>query len=355
MADESVTRGQNGRRAGPANSGLERLTGALRETGLQADTAVRAAANVLLLGKADTLAAGLDTLIPMPWARRQNFDANRADEAARTRYDAMHRQVAQTVGQVAATALPVAAAGRARSGVAIAARLPGAAQLTAREGAAILGLGGATGAVTQHYSDVLGGQQPDWRNEVGAAMGGTAGAAALPLGPARAGAFDSAVTSTAQDLLNGRSVSFDRLGQSAVAGNLFGGVAGAVGRNESNALSMADKGKLGEMLGAIRSEINGQPRAPIPKKRVNIPGTGKYIYPDWNPNGEITSNDDLKFPLYEDKFGYHARLTRNQLMAQQAFGPKFQIYHFTPDDVAGIVSVPAGAVAPQVIPANRPR
>src|SRR5689334_5730853 len=85
---------------------LERLSGALREAGEQTETAMRSARNSLLFGFGDNVAAGLEALAPSANGRsfQQRYDANLAQEQARTRYDAQHRPIAQAVGQTAGVA-----------------------------------------------------------------------------------------------------------------------------------------------------------------------------------------------------------------------------------------------------------
>lgn len=44
-----------------------------------------------------------------------------------------------------------------------------------------------------------------------------------------------------------------------------------------------------------------------------------------------------------------ADLSPNQTRAQSMLGPDLQLYHFTPDDVGRLLSVPASATAPHMI------
>jgi hypothetical protein len=71
---------------------------------LQADTAIRGAANVLTFGGADNLEAAMDALPGAGglegWRRR--YDANLKEQHDRNRYDALHRRVAQATGQLGA-------------------------------------------------------------------------------------------------------------------------------------------------------------------------------------------------------------------------------------------------------------
>lgn len=317
-----------------------RPPGRLREAALQADTAVRGAANVLTFGGADHFAAGMDALIQpgglSGW--RQRYDANLAQETARNRYDASHRAVAVGVGQVGGTALGLGLVGPMEGALAAAPRLPGAAALTGREATALLGVGAGIGVGVQTLSDlVAGGRRSSWGDNLGAAVGGAAGAAAFPLGPARAGAVGASMTSAAQDMFNGRPVSLARAGESALAGNFMGGLAGVGGRAVSNALPSAAKGRLGEALGDVRSRISFQPREWAPKSRD--PLLEGYWYPDGR-SGQVR---------FEDKFGIGAELTPNQIRAQTELGPNFRLYHFTPADIGSLVGAPAGAAAPHLM------
>jgi len=319
----------------------------VREATLQADTAVRAAANILTFGGADRLAAAGDALLQpgglAGW--RQRYDADLAQEQARNGYDASHRQVARTMGFGGGTVLGLAVMGPMEGALAAVPRLSGAAALTGREAAGILGAGGAAGLGMQTLSDMAGGRRWSLGDNLGAVVGGAAGAAALPLGPARAGAIDGSVTSAAQDLFNRRPMSEERAGESALVGNLFGGFAGIAGRAWSNSLSPKAKGLLGEVLGDARSTINGQRRARGPKTR-DYPQEGNakdYWYPDGR-SGQLR---------FEDKFGVDPRLSRNQKFARGVLGSNFQLNSFVPADVGKIAGMPAGAVAPQVIDQGR--
>lgn len=319
--------------------GGRRVVGVSREALMSADAAVRGAANVLTLNKADVIAAGLDAALQRGGRSvAARFRANLGQQQARDRYDAVHRPVARTTGQVLGAVAPMGLLGRASSVAGMAPRLSGVALQTRRELAAATGMGGAVGLAAQHYADLLTNGRPSLVNDLGGALGGAVGVRALPLGPARAGAIGSAATTVTQDLLNRRIPSVEHVGHSAVLGNLFGGLGGAIGRADSNGLSSLEKGRLGERLGAIRSSINGMPRELGRKSRDYIAGTPKYWYPD----GRYQSK------RFEDKFGYRAELKPNQVLAQRILGPDFVLNHFTPDDIGKIFSVPAASAAPHV-------
>ena len=310
------------------------LTGALREGVLQADTAVRSAANVLTFGGADSLAAGLDSLTPGDRAVGERYNASLAAEQARTDYDALHRPLARQVGIGGATALalfgePLPVAAKLFGGVvpAAAKRLTTAA-LSARDTAAILGGGAASGFALQNLSDIAAHRPGDWRDNVGAIVGGLAGAAALGLNPGRAAAIGSATTTAVQDALHGRGVSLDDLSRSAVAGRAVGALAAKTGTDLSQSLTKQTKGRLGEALGAVRSAVNRMEREPGPKQLFKADPAGPGTYADGR-SGDI---------LFEDKFGVKAALSKGQRFVQSILGPNYIVYHWHPEDVGKILA-----------------
>ncbi len=230
-------------------------------------------------------------------------------------------------------------------------------KLTANEATRIAGAGGLAGLGSQTVTDFATGHRSTPGDTAGSVVGGMAGAAALPfLGPSRAGAVDGAVTSATQDLLNGRPISVPQTVQSALTGGLLARVTGSAGRKWSNGLSTTNKGRLGETLGAARSEFNAKPRWQGPKVRAPLnpkqttPLKGKQTY--WVPDGldgPLPTKPGDDWPnLFEDKFGYQADTSANQKIAQTNFGDKFRLNHFTPSDVGMITSFPFLAVGPQL-------
>ncbi|MBN9319090.1 MAG: hypothetical protein BGN86_07935 [Caulobacterales bacterium 68-7] len=316
---------------------------ALAEGAMQADAAVRGAANVLTFGLADKLAAGADAvakggpLSQLP----QRYAAEAREEADRNRYDAEHRRVAQTAGQVGGTVLGFAAVPGSTAGSA--ARLAGAAPITLREGASILGAGAATGVGAQAVGDMALYQRSSPGDYAGAALGGMAGAAAVPfVGAGRAGAIDGAVTSAAQDVFNGRPISVQDAGSNAVVGRAGARVAEKAALNELGKLSGNGKGRLGESLGPLRSLADWQPRdlSVRPGTRDPIPNDPRRRY--WIPDGWRGER------RFEDKFGPSADLSPNQRLARAGLDPtEFQLNHFLPKDVVAIFSRPISAVGAQ--------
>lgn len=326
-----------------------KVAGALREAALQVDTAMRGAANVLTFGGADHLAAGLDALIEpgglSEWKPR--YEANLAQEQARNAYDKVRRPVALASGQVGGALLGVGLVGPMEGALAAAPRLSGAAALSGREGAAILASGGAAGLGMQALSDGVAGRRSTPGDNLGAVFGGAVAAAALPFGPARASAVGASTTSAVQDIFNGRPIAVDRAGESAIVGNLLGGIAGVAGRAWADKLPQPAKGPLGEALGDMRSTINGRRRVSSPKARDEI--YEDQVKPYWYPDGR---SGPVRF---EDKFGVSAELSRNQLLAQKVRADNFQLYHFLPADVGRAAAVPAAAAAPHLTSSRQRR
>lgn len=215
---------------------------------LPVNTAIRSAANTATFGGADNFAAGMDALVHgglRGWGQR--YDANLQQEHARDLYGAMHAPLAHAIGSFGGGLLGLLTLGPEE---AAAPRLAGAAQLTAKEAAGIMGAGGLAGLGSQAVADIATGQRSTPGDKGGAMLGGMAGAAALPfMGPSRAGAVDGAVTSATQNLLNGRPISVPQTVQSALTGGLLAGVTGSAGRKWSDNLSTTEKGRLGETLG----------------------------------------------------------------------------------------------------------
>jgi hypothetical protein len=316
------------RRLQPVN-GVNVVNG-LHRALLQADTAMRSAANVLTLGAADNAEAALGVVTHGGIkGSRNRYYAALSQQRGRDAYDTHHRRTAQLVGDAAGIGLSLYAA--PLKGGAVAVRLPGAVGLTGRDAAAILTAGAATGVVGQRVTDLATGQKSSWQNEAGAGIGGVAGAGAIWMGPQRAGAIDGAVTSAAQDLLNHRPVSLENAAQSAVAGRVLGHVAGNKGEQWSRNLSPKSKGRLGESLGDLRSTVNGLRREGGAKVGEKIGDTRKWWFPDGR-SGNVR---------FEDKFGEKASLSKNQKMARDALGRNFWLNHFLPEDIGKAASVPA--------------
>jgi hypothetical protein len=269
--------------------------------------------------------------------------------------------LAHTIGSLGGDVLGVFAFGPEEAAAAAAPRLAGAARLTAKEVSRIVGAGGLLGLGSQTVSDLATGHRSNPGDLAGSAAGGIAGAAALPiLGQSKAGAIDGAVTSATQDFFNGRPVSIPQAAQAAAGGGLLSGFAGRAGRQWSDSLSTTKKGQLGETLGAMRSQFNGERRWQGPKVRAPLepgqttPLQAKQTY--WKPDGLAgppPANPSHEWPdMFEDKFGYEADTSKNQKIAQKNFGSQFRLNHFTPSDVGMMTAFPFLTFAPQFVRQN---
>jgi len=327
---EWAARSRNGQDLfAPVLAGVARIRPPVWEALLQADTAVRKAANSLTLGAADKLDAGLDSVFA-----KGNFSSYRGNaqaNTARNQYDAVHRRNAQMAGDIGATALmfsraPASLAAKAPQ------RIAGAVKMSKRELGALAAGGGLTNAAIQNFANATRGKQTTWQEWVGALTGGAAGVLAYPLGPQRAGAVGGATSSATEDLLSGRRADLEALAQNAVLGRLAGGLGGVVGTRGSDALSSRAKGKLGETIGALRTDLNGMPIEPGPKRlELRAPGAKK--------GGTIVDgrSGDVRF---EYKFGRNARLSNGQRAAQELLGGNYKIYQFLPEDIGQMLSIP---------------
>ena len=305
---------------------------------MQADTAMRSAANALTFGVADRLDAGLDSLVGTGGLSRyrSNLGANRA----RNQHDAVHRRKAQLAGEIGAAGVVLGGAPLRGAAAAASKRIPSAAKISTRELGALATAGGLTNAAIQNFTDAVLDRRQSWRNGAGAFAGGAAGVLALPLGAQRAGAVSGAVGSATQDILSGRQVNVSDLARNAALGRLTTGVASEVGTRLSNGLSSQAKGRLGDRLGALRSDLNGMRIEPGPKKL-------EYREPGARKGGTFAdgrSGDDR----FEYKFGPTAALSAGQRAVQALLGDNYHVYHFLPEDVGKILGVPAMGVARQV-------
>jgi hypothetical protein len=307
----------------------------------QVDAAMRGASDVLPFRAADGLASVLYATAK-PWDWRERFDASMAAETARDREDKARYPTARRIGEIALTAAMIAR-GVPLKGVFATPRLAGAAKITPREALSLLGTGGAVGVGTQAVGDIATRRLSSPGDYAGAAIGGLTGVAALPIGAERAAAIDGAITSIAQDLLNGRPVSIKQAGQSAAAARMAGTIANKGGMAYAESLPSNTKGKVGETLGTLRGFADWQPRAPLGKTLVEIPGTNK----SWKPDAASGPLDALDIHLYEDKFGRTADLTPNQRLARAKLGDNFQLNSFLPRDVGMALSPPAATVGAQ--------
>lgn len=256
-------------------------------------------------------------------------------ERARDQYDSEHYKIARGAGQIAGTAAGLLALGPADALLAGGVRMAEASPLVAREVAALGGFGGVGGVAGQAIGDFQRGKLGTAGDYIGAAAGGaTSALASSRLGPGQAGALGGAVTSVAQDALNGREVSWEDAGQAGLVGGYLAAPFGLGGRSYSERLSPREKGQFGEKLGRFRTRVNGgQPEAG--GRRVEL------------PSGRITVLDQESdiMPMSEQKFGRTARLSKGQREAYGFFGPEnYRIDHFLPRNIGALYGYPMGQI-----------
>ncbi len=181
----------------------------------------RGAQDALTLGAGDHIYAGARALADAVGGQdlRAAYKTRIAAERARDRYDAEHYRTARNAGKIIGTAAGLAALGPADALLAGGLRMAEAAPMVAREIGVLGGVGGAFGVGGQAISDFQRQELGTLGDYAGAAAGGaTAALASVRLGPGQASAMGGAVTSVAQDALNGRPISLEKVGRASLAG-----------------------------------------------------------------------------------------------------------------------------------------
>lgn len=100
-------------------------------------------------------------------------------------------------------------------------------------------------------------------------------------------------------------------------------------------------------MGAVRSDINRMRRDPGPKQLLKPKGSKIGTIPD----GRSGEN------IFEDKFGLRAALSAGQRIARDTLKRNYTVYHFVPEQVGKIASLPSMGLAPQLAnprPSHRP-
>jgi hypothetical protein len=302
----------------------------------QANAAIRAIANTATQDQADRVAAGMDALLQPGGIRGlpQRYQINLAQERETDRYNSRYRGIADKVGIATGVGLELAmlARGGTPFGVTKAAPMVGAAGLSGKEVLAGMTGGAAANVGAQYATDALIHHKTTMGDTFGAALGGAAGGGVGFLGPKRSGAVNGFVTSVAQDFGNHRPVSMERAGQAGTAGGWLAGRTAQKTAELVHALPMVPKGKLGEMLGPVRSLANGYL---VDTRKRLIPVTSKLrTIPD-AVAGKVH---------FEYKLGVQKVLRGGQRANQLKKGKDFILYHFRPEDFGKLAGVPAGVL-----------
>lgn len=324
---------QTGGNAGRAPS-QPSLAKTARDQGL---AAARGAQDAFTFGLGDRAYAGVRALKDategedLANAYRARMDIERARDA----YDKKNYPIARTTGEIAGTGLGIVALGPLDAALAGGVRMAQATPMIAREAAVLAGLGAGGGVAHQASTDLMRGESGSVGDYAGAAVGGAAATLAATRGAAGgAAAVGGGTTSVAQDLFNGRPVSWMDAGRGAQAGGYAAVAPGLAVRRGVGALNARQKGKLGEALGRARTRLRfegvGDRYA-----RVDVSGGPRFTRPD-----HITSANVLT----EQKFGASARLSKNQTAAYNEFGDRYRVDHFLPRDVGVLAAYPFGVI-----------
>ena len=257
-------------------------------------------------------------------------------EHQRDQWYAAHYGKTRTGGKLAGTALQILAGAPVEAAAKLGSRIPQATALLKREAGTIATAAGASGAGTQWLADKATGHKSSIGDYVGAGLGGIAETPFLLAGkPGAAGAVNGAVSSFAQDILNGRAPSLGRAADAASLGTAIGARAGQLGRAWSNAASRAAKEQLGEWGSWLRTLSRWDTTATT-RKTQQVLRSGKRTFPD-----QRTSSGQL----VESKFGLRARLSPNQLEAHYQPDLNYRVDHILPRDIGAALGMPSAQIS----------
>jgi hypothetical protein len=287
----------------------------------QGKAALSGAADEFTFGAADpTLAAG-DALIEGGVDGFGNrYSTSMATKRSDDAYDAEHYGSARTAGRVAGLAGSVAVMGAPAVERSIVRLLPQGAKVAEGLNLSKYGLdprglntmaavgGAGAGFAGQGVSDLMTGHLSSPADYFTAAGGGAIdGLATLHFGPAAGGAVGGGVTTAAQDYVDGRPPSLDRVLDSAHLSALMGQVAGTAGSYNSSRLPPKVKGDLGEAVSYFKTIAEGR-GIPRLRKRFNLDDGGYSITDQMFPTSAPGKNIGIK----EVKAGPTARLSTPQ-------------------------------------------
>lgn len=264
------------------------------------------------------------------------------------------------LGQLGGTIVPILATGGASAAplaftriAPLAARTTGwgARALAQRFGPqlAIAAAGGAGSAGVQVVADAADpNRSVNVADTAGAFVGGGTGALATLYGGPRSGATTEAfVTELTRSRLAGEPMSWDAVGDGALAGSYAGRLAGEVGVRWSNGLPPSkyrkrgrkiSKEELGELMGETLS-------------RLRLEGVAdRQVRGVFKVSGGTTIPDHVTMAGWprEEKFGFGASPTPRQWEAIAEI-PDYRVFHFTPDDVGKTAGGVAALIASQAV------
>jgi len=274
-------------------------------------------------------------------------------ERGQNRYDEAVHPTARTIGKVAGTAVQMAALPVEGLLVKGGARVAGATPLMWRELAALGGAGGLAGVSGRGVSNLARGERSSFADYAGDFVGGATDALVSRYGNGGiAGAAGGSAGSLAQDILNGRRPSLERMRVAAEDGAALALPLGMAGRSLSNRLSISKKGKLGERLSVVRTLARGElprrgPRkAAYPEEGVTRAGSKKK---GWDRGPATIVDQRTRAGTYvESKFGLNNDLSENQMLARWVYGPKkYRTDSFLPRDIGALTAMPGYQVGIQ--------
>jgi len=306
----------------------------LQEAEAQLGAGARGASDAFTFGLGDHLSAGVGAAVD--WAGgedpRTAYGRRIAAERASDQYDAQHYGAARLTGQIVGTGAQLMLFAPA-AGVSGGVRIAQATPLIAREVVALGGAGGLLGVGEQAVSDLMQGRMGTAGDYAGAAAGGVTGALVGRTGsPTGSSAAAGVVTSVAQDLLNGRTVSAERALQAAQISGTLGGISGRHGRAAFDRLSSQQKERIGERASQVRTAVRGDRTVSTDKRRYYLDGGG-YTYPD-----QRTASGQL----VESKGGRRADLSTSQRRAYAQPGLAYRVDHVIPADAGVMLALPFG-------------
>jgi hypothetical protein len=335
----------------------------------QTKAAAHGAGDTFTFGLADKASAGVRALVDSGGNLSEVGDLYHEKiegERAQDQYETENFGGARLAGQVAGTVAQMAALGPlaaptrvmqvaralpviARGGglmpelssalrLVTARRVPGAAGLILKEQAGLGAIGAGTGVVSQGVNDLAHHQLGSGGDYLGAAAGGALqGVTAPRMGPGANAALGGAVTSSLQDIANGRPISTEDAAIAALTGGAIGKFAGQRASRAANNLSVQAKGRVGEKLSEGRSLLRWQLPTDT-QARIQL-----------NNRRTTVADHVTRVGPVEAKFGPTAKLSRNQRAAAAQFGEDYRIDSFLPEDVGRIVGSPLGQLASQVL------
>ena len=335
--------------AQPAKRRGYSLGAALREGLLQVDTAARGATNTLTFGAANPTSAALNA-VPALWqpgSYAERLRRNLEQEAARDRYDAIHRPGAKFAGEMAGLLMglgKIGAMGKAQM-AAKPARVKDLSFGPAAKLPAFIAGNAVSGTAAQGTADIMTGKQSPWQSYASSGAGAALSAPVTKfVGPTIGGAVDGAASSVINSLLLGRPISTSDATQDALAGGAGGRFGELLGTLTSRNMTATQKGALGEMLSVAHSPFLGVVPFSSQKNFAVSGGKTRADQAVFSPVRFFTGREAV-LPV-EAKMGYGPNTSTRQREAIEEI-PGYRIDHIVPEDVGKIVGAIGGTLGAQ--------